>query len=134
MGNRISTNLRPQGGATLPTALLALFLAVSALGLGQAAAASRAETLFYRAERCEQDLHRSGTRHKYRHHWLRCIEKFKTVYQADPDGLWAAAGLFKAGDLYRELARWSGWQSDRREAADFFQRVVNRFPIVSLSM
>ena len=64
----------------------------------------------------------------YRDQWLRGIEKFEAVYRMDPDGPWAAAGLYMSAQLYLELYRHSQRPSDRQEACDIYQRIVNRFP------
>jgi N-acetylmuramoyl-L-alanine amidase len=83
---------------------------------------------YFDAESCYKTLRNSNARMKLRHNWLNCIEKFETVYRLDSSGPWAAAGLYKSGKLYNELARWSGKRSDRREALDIFERIVKRFP------
>ena len=49
---------------------------------------------------------------KYRHNWRRCADKFHAVYELDPTGPWAAAGLYMTGKLYQELYKWSQTSSD----------------------
>ena len=80
------------------------------------------------AEVCYRELRHSPHKMKYRHNWLRCIEKFQQVHRQDPSGAWAAAGLYRSAKLYQELAKRSGLKSDYREARDIFQRIVKRFP------
>ena len=80
------------------------------------------------AETCYKELRHSRHKMKYRHNWLRCIEKFQQVHRLDPSGAWAAAGLYQSAKLYQELAKRSGQKSDYREARDIFQRIVKRFP------
>jgi N-acetylmuramoyl-L-alanine amidase len=65
---------------------------------------------------------------KYRHNWLRCIDKFQRVHRLDPSGPWAAAGLYKSGKLYQELAKRSGKKSDYQDARAIFARIVRQFP------
>jgi N-acetylmuramoyl-L-alanine amidase len=107
--------------------MVAALVALAMLLAVPAAAASRAETLFYQAEACQRELEGDPARQKYRHHWMRCIDKFKDVYQQDPDGGWAPAALYRAGALYLDLARFSGSAADRREGIDLLQRLVRRF-------
>jgi len=84
--------------------------------------------LYHRAEVCSKELHDSSAKIKYRHNWLRCIKKFKQVYRQDPSDPWAPAGLFMSGNLYRELARYSGRKSDLQEARDIYERIIKRYP------
>ncbi|MFC1856655.1 N-acetylmuramoyl-L-alanine amidase [Thermodesulfobacteriota bacterium] len=84
--------------------------------------------MFYRAEACYQKLRKSSQKQKYRHNWLRCIEKYQAVYRHDPAGPWAAAGLYMSGELYLQLYKRSYLKSDQEEALDIFKRIVRRFP------
>ncbi len=93
-----------------------------------AACADQIGERFFKAEASQRELEADTARQRFRHHWLRCIERFNAVYSDDPDGRWAAAGLYRAGALYLELARRSGLSSDRQEGIDRLQRVVRRFP------
>ncbi len=83
---------------------------------------------YYKAEACYRDLRSNAQKRKYRDNWMQCIEKFQSVFRLDPDGSWAAAGLYMSGELYRELARYSGKQTDLNEAVDMYSRIVKRFP------
>ncbi len=103
------------------------FCLVGVLGLDLCEAASPREQ-YYGAEACYRELRTNAQKRKYRHNWLRCIEKFQSVYRLDPSGSWAAAGLYMSGELYRELAKYSGKTSDEKEALDLYERIVNRFP------
>ena len=84
--------------------------------------------MYYQAEVCYKELRHSSLKMKYRHNWLRCIDKFQRVHRLDPSGTWAAAGLYKSGKLYQELAKRSGKKSDYQEARDNFERIVRQFP------
>ena len=68
--------------------------------------------MYNQAEVCYKELRHSPRKMKYRHNWLRCIDKFQRVHRLDPSGPWAAAGLYKSGKLYQELAKRSGKESD----------------------
>lgn len=83
---------------------------------------------YYKAEACYRNLRNNAQAKKYRDNWMRCIEKFQSVHQLDPSGPWAAAGLYMSGELFRELAKYSGKKSDLNEALDIYKRIAKRFP------
>ncbi|MBW2337225.1 MAG: hypothetical protein JRF47_10800, partial [Deltaproteobacteria bacterium] len=60
-----------------------------------------AKQAYFNAESCYKKLRNSPRKMKYRDNWLRCVEKFQTVYRLDPDGPWAPAGLYMSGKLYK---------------------------------
>ena len=84
--------------------------------------------MYIQAEGCYKQLRHSRQKQKYRHNWLRCIDKFERVYRQEPSGPWAAAGLYQSGKLYQELAKHSGKKSDLQKAHDIFGRIVGEFP------
>lgn len=90
--------------------------------------AATARDKFFKAEACYRQLKQSSAKQKYRENWMTCIEKFEEVYRHNPGGAWAAAGLYKTGELYEQLFRRSFKPSDRQEAIDIFKRLVNRYP------
>ncbi len=83
---------------------------------------------YFEAEACYRKLKKQPEKRKYRDNWMQCIDRFESVYTEDTDGPWAAAGLYMAGELRAELARYSGAGIDRQEARDAFSRVIRRFP------
>lgn len=93
---------------------------------GFAAAAPR--DAYFEAETCYRSLRENPQKIKYRHNWMRCIQKFQSVYRQNPEGPWAAAGLFMSAKMFQSLARFSGSSSDLAEARDIFERVVLRYP------
>ncbi|MEW6672642.1 MAG: N-acetylmuramoyl-L-alanine amidase [Thermodesulfobacteriota bacterium] len=93
-----------------------------------AAASQTARELFFKAETCYKKLRHDHVKIKYRENWLRCIEAFDAAYRQEPDGPWAAAALYKGGEIYQELYRYSVKDSDIKEALDIFERVGKRFP------
>ena len=96
--------------------------------LPAAAGAESAKELYFQAEACSHKLLNSKKKQKYRSNWLTCIEKSQAVYRREPQGPWAAAGLFLTGSLYRDLYKFSGKTDDSREAIDHFERIIKGFP------
>ncbi len=110
---------------------IAFFLLIS-IGMGirgsSICEAITAKEAYFNAESCYKKLRNSPGKMKYRDNWLRCIEKFQTVYRLDPDGPWAPAGLYMSGKLYKELAKRSWKKSDQQETRDIFERIIKRYP------
>ncbi len=90
--------------------------------------AATARDKYYKAEACYKKLRHNPKRQKYRDKWLSCIKKFDAVYRHNPDGPWAAAGLYMSGKLYQELYKRSFKTSDKETAIDIFNRIIKRFP------
>ncbi len=106
--------------------ILAVFLV--AVIWPQTSSALTAKDKYFKAESCYKKLRNSSKKKKYRQNWLVCIEKFLDVYRHSPSGAWAAAGLYKAGELYQALYKRSYLASDKQEALDIYQRIIQRFP------
>ncbi|MFC1877079.1 N-acetylmuramoyl-L-alanine amidase [Thermodesulfobacteriota bacterium] len=90
--------------------------------------AKTAKDTYTEADRKYSYLKKNPRLQKYRDKWFACIDLFKDVYRKDPDGPWAAAGMYKTGELYYELYKKSYKPSDKAEALDTFQRVIKRYP------
>jgi N-acetylmuramoyl-L-alanine amidase len=83
---------------------------------------------YFDAEACYRSLRQNPAKIKYRHNWIRCIRKYQSVYKQDPAGPWAAAGLYRSAKMYQDLAKFSGRESDKKEALDIFQQIVVSYP------
>ena len=111
--------------------IMILFVSVLLLavgGVGSSAMAADPKETFFKAQACYETLRAHPKKQKYRSNWFTCIEKFRAVYNLDPDGQWAAAGLYMTGTLYVELHKKSYLGADLREAEDLFRRIPLRFP------
>lgn len=86
------------------------------------------KALYMQADACYRDLRQNERYQKYRDRWMRCIEGYESVYHSDPDGPWAAAGLYMAGKLYRGLHRHSYREADQKEALARFHSIVENYP------
>jgi N-acetylmuramoyl-L-alanine amidase len=86
-----------------------------------------AKKKYYQAEACYKKLRHSPKKQKYRCFWLGCIEKYQAVYEHNPSGPWAAAGLYMSGTLYEALYRRSFKSSDKDAAVDCYQRIINEY-------
>jgi N-acetylmuramoyl-L-alanine amidase len=95
---------------------------------GVAGATDRIEYEYRRAQSSLERLQKSRQKQKYRHNWLGCIDKFKAVYSAQPNGRWADDAIFMVGRLYSQLYRHSYAKKDKVESLDYFNRLLKRFP------
>jgi N-acetylmuramoyl-L-alanine amidase len=83
---------------------------------------------YINAEGCYSNLRKNPRKMKYRENWLGCIDKFQSVYDKDPDGPWAPAGLFMAATLYQKLYAYSHASDDLESAHSIFDQIITRFP------
>ncbi|UCH23247.1 MAG: N-acetylmuramoyl-L-alanine amidase [Deltaproteobacteria bacterium] len=83
---------------------------------------------YHRAEACYNQLNKRPEKQKYRENWLACIDEFQAVYDHNPNGPWAGAGLYKTGELYYQLYRRSRNAFDKKEAIEAFTRIVEEYP------
>jgi N-acetylmuramoyl-L-alanine amidase len=105
-----------------------ILLILGEVSLFSAFSAAAPRDTYFDAEACYRSLRQNPQKIKYRHNWLRCIKKYQSVYNQDPEGPWAAAGLYGSAKMYRDLAKYSGWDSDKKEALDIFQQIVDTYP------
>ena len=106
--------------------LLGILLAL-AMTAPHVAYADAVRDQYFKAENAHKKLLASPKQRKYRHNWLRVIRAFQKVYDKDPDGAWAAAGLYRAGATYIELFRRSGREADRDEGLKRLAQVRTAF-------
>ena len=107
-----------------PLLVLLLFFAL-------APPAGGARSLEYEYRQASSSFNRllqDSQKQKDRHAWLSCIDKFKSVYTAQPGGGRADDALFMIGRLYSELYKVSALLHDRQEALDYYARLLKRFP------
>jgi len=107
--------------------VLALFLCLDLIG-SPAALGSSAKEKYIFAENCVNKLRKSSIKQKYRQFWLTCINSFESVYEHDPKGPWAAAGLYQSGLLYLELYKRSYRLSDKEAGLDAFNKIIDGYP------
>ncbi|MDL2321466.1 N-acetylmuramoyl-L-alanine amidase [Desulfosarcina sp. OttesenSCG-928-B08] len=99
------------------------------VGMGAApASAITPKDQYHQAEQVYAALKKSPANQKDRNKWLTCIKSYQKVYQLDPNGKWAAAGLYNAGRVYGELYRALGRAADQEEAAKLLGQVIKKFP------
>jgi N-acetylmuramoyl-L-alanine amidase len=123
MRGNLKTILTIPRAIALSGALLVVLLAFPA-----ATSADNARTRYFEAENAYQKLLDTPRLRKYRHHWLRVIKGFQAVYDMDPDGSWAAAGLYRTGLTYIELYHRSGLEADRDAGLARLEQVRREFP------
>src|SRR6056297_2208467 len=93
---------------------------------GTAFAVDTAKEKYLAADTCLKKLKRSAVDINKVSAWLACIEKYKSIHRRFPGNSWAPAGLYKAAELYFQLAKKSGNAHWNRQADDIIAR-INRF-------
>ena len=106
------------------------FCAVPVAGISSAWCASPTgpDILLKRADSCRKALYASAAKKKYRHHWLKCISRYKTIYSRYPASEAAVWALYHSARLYTGLYVHSGRQSDLDESLRFFRLLVKKYP------
>ena len=108
--------------------LTALIFLVTVLLITVDANALTPKEQYFQAKEKYARLLKNNAHQKRRDKWLACIASFETVYKLDPNGPWAAAGMFRSAELYYELYKRSGKNAYRSEALDRFERIIKRYP------
>ena len=111
----------------------ALLLAMAALLLLPGQSRAGAATHFNTGWRAFHDLCEQPSRAKYRSSWMQVKRHFERAYKADTDGSFAPKSLYYLGRTYQELGKRSYLDQDFRQAIDYLQKVIDRFPSHSWS-
>lgn len=90
--------------------------------------------IYSEAERCRDRLFSGEKDRAFRDNWLTCIVLFEDVAKTEPEGPWAAAGLFAAAEMCLELNHTLGNPEDLAKALDLFDRVALEFPRSSYAL
>lgn len=92
------------------------------------ARADTAKDRYLAADTCLKKLKRSAVDVNKVSAWLTCIEKYKSVHKDFPEDSWASAGLYKAAELYFQLAKKSGNTGWNQQADDLIARISRLYP------
>ena len=90
---------------------------------------SPAQKKYYETAACYKELRKDPTKQQYRKEWLKCIKSSEDIYNLDPNGSWATAGLYLTGHLYDRLYRHTQKKSDYQAAEKYFNKLLKRFPV-----
>jgi N-acetylmuramoyl-L-alanine amidase len=83
---------------------------------------------FNRGWHAFHDLCKDSKKSRYRSYWMQVKKHFSSAYKASPSGSYAPKSLYYLGRTYEELGKRSYLQSDFKQALDYYQRQINRFP------
>ena len=79
------------------------------------------------ADQCRKSLYRSPEKKKFRHNWLRCIERYKTIYKRYPKSDQAAWSLYHSARLYTGLYSYSGRSRDLEAALRLHRKLADEY-------
>jgi len=115
--------------STIPTKVLFFLILLLLFALYPRVASGYQTERDYRHARLSfEKLLKDPQKQKFRHHWIACIEKFRSVYAARPNGPRADDALFMTARLYAELYGFSCRIQDKQQALDYYNRLLKRFP------
>jgi len=83
-----------------------------------------ARGIYFKAEHCARSLGKDASETK----WLQCIQQFYDVYTCDPNGRWAAAGLFQTAILYQNLSSHVQKKGYNDQARNYLKSIIEKFP------
>jgi N-acetylmuramoyl-L-alanine amidase len=106
--------------------LLSLMIFI-ALGPVSTYAATRAETLLTNANICRNSLYRSSSKMKYRHNWLNCIKRYRTLYENYPESEQAPWAMYYSARMYTKLYGYSGLEEDLDTALGLYERLTEDY-------
>jgi len=109
--------------------ILLIFLALSLTGASEALCrtSTKSATLLHKADQCRKSLYGSSKKKKFRHNWLRCIDRYKNIYTRYPKSDQAAWALYHSGRLYTGLYKYSGRLKDLNDALRLHRRLVDDY-------
>ncbi len=84
-------------------------------------------TLLKQADRQRKLLYASPRKKKYRHNWLKCIDRYKRIYTSYPETDQAVWALYHAAKLYTGLYIYSRKQKDLDNALLLYKKLVNEY-------
>lgn len=82
------------------------------------------EILLESAVQCRKALDDSSEKKKYRHQWLKCIERYKKVYTTYPGSNQAVWAFYGSAELYAGLYRYSGLANDLDAAIALYRTLT----------
>ncbi len=90
--------------------------------------ASSAKQKYLVADSYYKKLRNSTSKKKKETEWLKCINRYEIIYRLHPQSSWAPAGMYKASQLYLNLAKLSGKKVHKNQASDLLSRLKNKYP------
>lgn len=84
------------------------------------------ECQYYRAEKSHKAFLKDSKAQKRRDRWMDVIDEYRKVAEIEPQGSFAAVGLYKTGTLYMGLYAVSKNKKDQARAREYFEK-ASRF-------
>ena len=79
---------------------------------------------YFKAENCSKNIIANASETE----WLRCVQRFREVYQCDPEGQWAAPGLFQSALLYQKLYNITKKQKYADRFESLLKGIIRNYP------
>ncbi|MCB9478928.1 MAG: N-acetylmuramoyl-L-alanine amidase [Deltaproteobacteria bacterium] len=116
-----------RGARIVAGACLAVFLAIGIAG------AVQIDDLYLRVKAEYLDFLSDEGQKPFRHHWLRHIDRFKTLQKQYPKSARADDALYMAAGAYVELNKYSYINKDLESAVALYDRLAKEYPNSNLA-
>mgnify|MGYP001345885101 CR=1 FL=1 len=83
--------------------------------------------MLQKADQCRRSLYSSAKKKKYRHNWLKCINRYERLINAFPGSDQAVWGIYHSARLYTGLYTYSGRSKDLDEAISLYSSIINGY-------
>jgi N-acetylmuramoyl-L-alanine amidase len=84
----------------------------------------KARGKYFKAEHCARSLSKDASETE----WLNCIQGFYDVFKCDPEGRWAAAGLFQTAVLYQKLSHHTQKKPYADQSEKVLKTILQKYP------
>ncbi len=88
----------------------------------------KAAKLLKKADLAKKDLYGSAKKKRYRHYWIKCADRYKTVYDRYPKSPSGPRALYQAADLYTRLYKYSNKSKDLDMAISLYRKLAAEYP------
>ncbi len=107
---------------------MAICLTIVVLLPSEIVANDTAKDMYFKAGAAYEKLRNNPKTQNYRENWMSCIKQYQNVYRHNTSGPWAAAGMYKTGELYYELYKRSFKETDKTKSLEILTASKYIFP------
>ncbi|MBE9502616.1 MAG: N-acetylmuramoyl-L-alanine amidase [Proteobacteria bacterium] len=113
--------------------IIALNVFVLSMSASNSIAATDETSRYEDARTSYYALKNSAKTRKFRHNWIKVMEKYKKVVNKYPKGKWADESLFMIAKLYKELHPYSGNKGDIKKSNEYSEKLARNYPESNLA-
>jgi len=107
--------------------IFSLLMMIILFGPVSVSAAAKTEKLLSDANTCRNSLYRSSSKMKYRHNWVNCIKRYKSLYEDYAESEQAPWAMYYTAKMYAKLYGYSGLEEDLDKALELYGRLTEEY-------